>query len=54
LDTDEGLSSLVEDRERELLDIGLHLCIIEFAAEKVLGVEDTKVGWQHYDKYAQR
>jgi len=44
LDTDVGLSSLVEDRERELLDIGLHLCIIKFAADKTLSVEDTKVG----------
>jgi hypothetical protein len=44
LDTDVGLSSLVEDRERELLNIGLHLRIIEFATDKTLGVEDTKVG----------
>jgi hypothetical protein len=44
LDTDVGLSSLVEDRERELLNIGLHLCVIEFAADKTLRVEDTQIG----------
>jgi hypothetical protein len=41
LDTHIGLPSLVEDLEWEVLDIGLHLCVIEFAANETFGVEDT-------------
>jgi hypothetical protein len=41
LDTHIRLPRLVKDLEREVLDIGLHLCIIEFAADEAFGVEDT-------------
>jgi hypothetical protein len=41
LDTDVRLPGLVENLEGEVLDIGLHLEIIEFAADETLGVEDT-------------
>ena len=42
-DTDIGLPRLVKDIEWEVLKIGLHLCVIEFAADKTFGVEDTKL-----------
>ena len=42
LDTDIGLPSLVEALEWEVLEIGLHLCVIEFAADKTLGVKNTE------------
>ena len=43
LDTDIGLPSLVKALEWEVLEIGLHLCVIEFAADKTFGVEDPKL-----------
>jgi len=43
LDTDIGLPSLVKALEWEVLEIGLHLCVIEFAADETFGVEDTKL-----------
>ena len=42
LDLDVGLASLVEDLEREVLDIGLHFGVIEFTTNETLGVEHTK------------
>ena len=44
LNTHIGLPGLVKDLEWEVLDIGLHLCVIEFAADETFGVEDTIVG----------
>jgi hypothetical protein len=41
LDTHIGLPRLVQDLEWEMLDVGLHLCIIEFAADETFGVENT-------------
>ena len=41
LDTHIGLPSLVDDLEWEVLEVGLHLCIIEFAADETFGIEDT-------------
>lgn len=41
-DANIGLAILVEDLKGEVLDIGLHFRIIELAADKTLGVEDTK------------
>jgi hypothetical protein len=43
LDTDVRLPGLVENLEGEVLDIGLHLDIIEFAADETLGVEDPNI-----------
>jgi hypothetical protein len=43
LDTDVRLPRLVEDLKGEVLEIGLHLEIIEFAADETLGVEDTNI-----------
>ena len=43
LDTDIGLPSLVKALEWEVLEIGLHLCVIEFTADETFGVEDTKL-----------
>jgi hypothetical protein len=43
LDTDIGLPSLVKALEWEVLEIGLHLCVIEFAADETFGVEDPKL-----------
>ena len=39
-----GLATLADDLEGEVLDVGLHLGIIEFAADETLCVEDGVVG----------
>jgi hypothetical protein len=39
-----GLPALVKDLEREMLDIGLDLGFIEFAADETLRIEDTGYG----------
>jgi hypothetical protein len=55
LDTNIRLPGLIEDLEREVLDIGLHLDIIEFAADETLGVEYTKIEIRRYcDKIVRR
>ena len=41
---DVGLAALVEDSEGEVLDVGLHLGIIEFTADETLRIEDSVVG----------
>lgn len=43
LDLDVGLATLVDDLEREVLHIGLHLSVRELAADETLGVEDGVV-----------
>jgi hypothetical protein len=43
LDTDIWLPGLVENLKGEVLEIGLYLEIIEFAADETLGVEDTNI-----------
>jgi hypothetical protein len=41
LNTNIGLAAFIEDLEREVFDIGLHLSIIEFTADETLGIKDT-------------
>ena len=43
LDTNVRLSALVDTLEGKVLEIGLHLDIIEFAADETLSVEYTKI-----------
>ena len=43
LDTNVRLSALVDALEGEVLEIGLHLKIMEFAANETLSVEDTDI-----------
>jgi hypothetical protein len=50
LDSDVWLASLVDDLEGEVLDIGLHFLIREFATDETLGVEDTGEGDQYVDR----
>jgi len=44
LHTNTDLPGLTEALEREMLEICLHLGILESAADETLGVKDTKVG----------
>jgi len=44
LNLDDGLASLVNDLEREVLHIGLDLRIVELATDQSLGVEDGVLG----------
>ncbi len=44
LDTDVRLPGLVENLEGELLEVGLDLLIIKFAADETLRVKDTNIG----------
>jgi hypothetical protein len=37
------LAALVDDLEWEVLDIGLHFCIVELPTDETLGVEDTEI-----------
>jgi hypothetical protein len=43
LDTDVRLPGLVENLEGEVLEVGLDLLIIIFAADETLRVEDTNI-----------
>jgi hypothetical protein len=43
LNTDVRLPDLVKNLEGEVLDIGLHPDIIEFAADETFGVEDPNI-----------
>jgi len=43
LNTNIGLPGLVEDLEREVLDVILHFEVIKLAADETLGVEDTEL-----------
>jgi hypothetical protein len=43
LDTDVRLPGLVEDLEGEVLEVGLNLLIIKFAANETLRVEHTNI-----------
>jgi hypothetical protein len=49
LDLDVRFSALVKDPEGEVLDIGLHFSIREFATNETLSVEDTGEGDQWVD-----
>jgi len=42
-----GLPSLVEDLEREALDVILHFEVIKLAANEMLGVEDTEIRYSN-------
>jgi hypothetical protein len=44
LDLDDGLASLVDDLEGEVLHVGLDLGVLELAADQALGVEDCVDG----------
>jgi hypothetical protein len=44
LDTDVRLPGLVENLEREVLEVGLDLLIIKFATDETLRVEHTNMG----------
>jgi hypothetical protein len=44
LDTDVRLPGLVDNLEREVLEVGLDLLIVKFAADETLCVEDTNMG----------
>lgn len=44
LDLDDGLGSLVDDLEGEMLHVGLDLRIAELATDQSLGVEDSVMG----------
>jgi len=48
LDLDLRLAGLVDDLEREVLHVGLHFSICEFASDETLGIEDC-VGRVHGD-----
>ena len=39
-----GLATLADDLEGEVLDVGLHLGVIEFTADETLRIEDGVVG----------
>ena len=39
-----GLATLADDLEGEVLDVGLHLGVIEFATDETLRIEDSVVG----------
>ena len=39
-----GLATLADDLEGEVLDVGLHLGVIEFTADETLRIEDSVVG----------
>jgi hypothetical protein len=41
LDTNIRLPTLIEDFEREMPEVCLHLSVIEFAADETLGIKDT-------------
>lgn len=43
LDTDVRLPALVENLEREVLEVGLDLLIVIFAADETLRIEDTNI-----------
>jgi hypothetical protein len=36
----DGLATLVEDLEGEVLDVGLHLGIVEFSTNETLSIKD--------------
>ena len=44
LHTDVRLPGLVENLEGEVLEVGLNLLIIKFAADETLRIEDTNMG----------
>ena len=48
LDLNEGLATLVDDLEGEVLHIGLDLSVLELATDETLRVEDGVV-WVHRD-----
>ena len=39
-----GLATLADDLEGEVLDVGLHLGVIEFTTDETLRIEDSVVG----------
>jgi len=47
LDTNIRLPGLVEDLEREVLDVILHFEVIKLAADETLGVEDTEIRYSN-------
>ena len=47
LDTNIRLPGLVEDLEREVLDVVLHFELIKLAAYETLGVEDTEMRYSN-------
>jgi len=47
LNTNIGLPGLVEDLEREVLDVILHFEGIKLAANEMLGVEDTEIRYSN-------
>ena len=52
-DLHDRLALLVDDLEREVLHVCLHLCVLEFAADQALRIEDG-VGWVHGDLVLRR
>jgi len=42
---DVGLSSLIDDLEREVLHIGLDFSVFELAPDKTLSIENTSGKW---------
>jgi hypothetical protein len=52
LNADVRLSGLVGNLEGEVLDIGLHLRIIEFAADETFGVQDSNIDGMRQSKVA--
>lgn len=41
LNADAGLAALTEDSEREVLEIGLNLRIVELATDEMLSIENA-------------
>jgi hypothetical protein len=50
LDPNVWLATLVDDLEGEVLDIGLHFSIGEFATNETFGIEDTGEEDQYVDR----